>query len=98
MEDLAKLTFQYGGTVIMAVLFIVIYLDDRKNYKEEKKNNVQILGALADSNNNIAESLNLLKTSMDNQTCEFKNHDERAIKCFAEIKEGLIKIESEVKK
>lgn len=98
MEELAKIIFQYGGTVIMAVLFVWIFLDDRKNYKEEKSNTTQVLSELANSNNNIAESLNLLKTSMDNQTCEFKNHDERAIKCFSEIKEGLIKIESEVKR
>lgn len=98
MEELAKITFQYGGTVIMAVLFVWIYLDDRKNYKEEKKNNVQVLGQLATSTNNVAESLNLLKTSMDLQNNKFQIHDEREIKNTTEIKESLCRIEAEVKK
>ena len=42
------------------------------------------------SNRNIAESLNLLKTSMDNTNSEFKQHDERAIKGFQEIHEDLL--------
>jgi aspartokinase len=98
LEDIAKIVFQYGGTVIMAVLFIFIYLDDRKNYKEEKKNNVQVLSQLAASTNNVAESLNLLKTSMDHQNNKFQVHDERDIKNFSDIKEQLTRIESGVSK
>ena len=88
--NLGKLLFQYGGTVIMAVLFVVIFIEDRKNLKEEKNKNTTVLKELSASNNNIAESLNLLKTSMDNTNTEFKQHDERAIKGFQEVKEGLI--------
>ncbi len=92
---------KYGGLVLMAGLFIVyLYLDrkDRKEEKireaEEKKSERQetqaILNELSASNRNIAESLNLLKTSMDNTNNEFKQHDERAIKQFSEIKQDLI--------
>lgn len=89
MEEIAKLIFQYGGTVIMAVLFVIIFFEDRKNLNDEKDKNTTVLKELSASNNNIAESLNLLKTSMDNTNKEFSNHDERAIKNFEEIKESL---------
>lgn len=111
MEDLVKvvgLIMQYGGTTIMAALFVILlYLDrkdrkekeqteedERKTEREERKaereaNNV-ILKELSASNRNVAESLNLLKTSMDNTNSEFKQHDERAIKNFQKIHEDLI--------
>jgi len=97
MEELAKIIMNYGTSTIIIALFIWIYFDDRKNYKEEKKNNVEVLGQLANSNNNIAESLNLLKTSLDNQNNKFQMHDEREIKNTTEIKETLCRIESGVK-
>lgn len=101
IKDLSNLLFQYGGTVIMAVLFIVYLFLDRKDRKEkeaeekeDKKNereaNNAILKELSASNRNIAESLNLLKTSMDNTNNEFKQHDERAIKSFQDIHEDLL--------
>lgn len=90
-----------GGTIVMAVLFIVFLFYDRKDRKEkdkidneerkvEREANKKLLGELSASNRNIAESLNLLKTSMDNTNSEFRQHDERAIKQFAHIKEDLI--------
>lgn len=74
----------------MAALFVWIFIEDRKNLKEEKDKNTAVLKELSTSNNNIAESLNLLKTSMDNTNLEFRQHDERAIKEFSSIKENLI--------
>ena len=74
----------------MAALFVWIFIEDRKNLKEEKEKNTTVLKELSASNNNIAESLNLLKTSLDNTNVEFKQHDERSIKEFQEIKESLI--------
>ena len=92
---------KYGGLVLMAGLFIVYLYLDRKDRKEEKIREAEekkaerqetqaILNELSVSNRNIAESLNLLKTSMDNTNNEFKQHDERAIKQFSEIKQDLI--------
>lgn len=101
IKQIAGLIFQYGGTVIMAVLFVVYLFLDRKDRKqkeleekEEKKaerdSTNAVLKELSMSNRNIAESLNLLKTSMDNTNNEFKQHDERAIKGFQKINEDLI--------
>lgn len=96
MEEFASVISEYGGTVILAVLFIYVFITDRNERKEEKKNNTQILKELSISNNNVAESLNLLKTSIDTNTVEYRQHDERAIKQFASISEHLIKIEEKV--
>lgn len=90
-----------GGTVAMAVLFVIFLFYDRKDRKEkelqekeekklEREANNKILNELSASNKNIAESLNLLKTSIDTNTTEFRQHDERAIKSFEHIKEDLI--------
>ena len=101
IKQIAGLIFQYGGTVIMAVLFVVYLFLDRKDRKAkeleekedkkaERESTTAVLKELSASNRNIAESLNLLKTSMDNTNNEFKQHDERAIKSFQKIKEDLI--------
>lgn len=98
MEEFANLILNYGGTVILAALFIYIFIADRKDRKEEKENNTQVLKELSNSNNNIAESLNLLKTSIDTNTAEYRQHDERAIQQFSNISEKLIRIEDKLNK
>lgn len=100
LQTLEAIT-KYGGIVIMAGLFIVYLYLDRKDRKErekqereekklEKEAMTKVLNELSVSNRNIAESLNILKSSVDNQNSEFKQHDERAIKQFADIKQDLI--------
>lgn len=96
MDEIASVIFNYGGTVILAVLFIYLFFADRNEIKIEKANNTQALKELANSNQNIAESLNLLKTSINNNTAEYRQHDERAIKQFSHINEHLIKIEEKI--
>jgi hypothetical protein len=98
VEEFANLIFNYGGTVVLAALFIYIFIADRKDKKEEKENNTQVLKELSNSNNNIAESLNLLKTSIDNNTAEYRQHDDRAIQQFSNINEKLIRIEDKLGK
>ena len=98
MEEFANLIFNYGGTVVLAALFIYIFVADGKDKKEEKENNTQVLKELSNSNNNIAESLNLLKTSIDNNTAEYRQHDDRAIQQFSNINEKLIRIEDKLGK
>lgn len=98
MEEIVALVFNYGGTVVLAGLFIYVFVTDRKDKKEEKSNNTQILKELSNSNQNIAESLNLLKTSIDTNTAEYRQHDERAIKQFSHINEHLIKIEEKIER
>ena len=96
---------KFGGLVILAFLFIYVFFTDRKKQeqkdielKEEKKNNNAVLSELSTSNANIAESLNLLKTSIDNNTAEYRQHDDRAIQQFSNINEKLIRIEDKLNK
>ena len=98
MKEIVEIIFNYGGTLVLAALFVYMFLTDRKELKEEKKNNSQILKELSASNNNIAESLNLLKTSIEINTDEYKQHDERAIKGFNTMEMRLIKIEEKLNK
>ena len=91
MEEIISLLLEHGGTVVMAVLFVYIFLTDRKD-------NMRVLKELSNSNQNIAKSLNLLQISTDNNTAEYHRHDERAIEQFSNIKEHLIKIEEKIGK
>lgn len=93
MEETLQLIQSFGGLVILSGLFVWQWIEEKKTSKEEKSNNQKILKELANSNQNIAESLNLLKISIDIQSNEFKQHDERAIREFAEIKQEIMKME-----
>lgn len=100
IENIINLLLSNGGTVTMAVLFIIFLFYDRKDRKEKEKTEKEerkeerereskLMSELSASNQNIAESLNLLKVSMDNTNTEFRQHDERAIKEFEEIKTDI---------
>lgn len=89
--------------------FLYVFFSDRKSkeekekkkeaeLKEEKQNNSAVLKELSASNKNIAESLNLLRVSIDINTTEFRQHDERAITNFNDIEKHLIKIEEQTRK
>lgn len=97
MKEIAELVSNYGGLIILACLFIYIFLEDRNDRKDDKEENRKVLNELSKSNNNIAESLNLLKASIDNNTAEYRQHDDRAIKEFSKINEKLVEINSKIK-
>ena len=73
MEELKTILqsiFQYGGTVIMAGLFIWVFVTDKtKNNKLEEENNsmLKLLTEnqknFTESNNNIAKSLEIISNS-----------------------------------
>lgn len=64
-KEIAQALFQYGGTVILALLFIWVFITDKtKNDKLEEDNNV-MLKSLLDSNKNVAESNNNIAKSLD---------------------------------
>ena len=96
MEEFIKILLNQGGTVLLAVLFIYVFVEDRKSNKEEKANNTQVLKELSGSNQNIAESLNLLKVTIENNTAEYRHHDDKAEQNFSNINEHLVKIEEKL--
>lgn len=71
ISEIAQLVFQYGGTVIMAVLFVWVFITDKmKNNKLEEENNAMLKlltdnqKNIAESNNNIAKSLEIISNNL----------------------------------
>lgn len=64
IKDIIQAIFQYGGTVIMAVLFVWVFIQDKtKNNRLQEENNT-MLKILTESNNNIAKSLNIITNNL----------------------------------
>lgn len=63
-DKIALTIFQYGGTVVMAVLFIYVFFSDRKERNTTLKNNTEMLSALSQSNGNIAKSLDIISNNL----------------------------------
>ena len=71
MQDILNWLGDYGGTFVMAGLFVYVFLQDRRKNTKLLEDNAQMLEALTRSNNNIAksndniaESLTLMKENM----------------------------------
>lgn len=63
LSEIVQAIFQYGGTVIMAGLFVWVFVQDKtKNTKllEEIK---EVVKALTVSNENIAKSLEIISSN-----------------------------------
>lgn len=56
--------FQYGGTVIMAGLFVWVFIEDKKKNTKMLEDNTKMLQALSESNNNIAKSLDIISNNL----------------------------------
>lgn len=64
IAEIMKLVFQYGGTVIMAGLFIWVFIEDKKKNTKMLEDNTEMLKTLAQSNNNIAKSLDVITNNL----------------------------------
>lgn len=64
IAETAKVLFQYGGTVIMAGLFIWVFIEDKKKNTKMLEDNTEMLKTLAQSNNNIAKSLDIITNNL----------------------------------
>lgn len=68
--EIIQAVFQYGGTVIMAVLFVWVFIQDKtknsvllESNTEMLRNTTKLLEALTESNKNIAEgNINIAKS------------------------------------
>ncbi|MBQ9657666.1 MAG: hypothetical protein IJV31_02730 [Clostridia bacterium] len=64
LVEIIKTIFQYGGTLIMAALFVWVFIQDKtKNNKLQEDNNT-MLKVLTESNNNIAKSLDIIANNL----------------------------------
>lgn len=64
LKEIISAIFQYGGTIIMAALFVYVFFSDRKERNTTLQDNTKMLQALAQSNNNIAKSLDIISNNL----------------------------------
>ena len=64
IKEVADAIFKYGGTVIMAVLFIWVFIQDKTKNNKLLEDNSAMLKVLTESNNNIAKSLDIISNNL----------------------------------
>ena len=62
--EVIKAIFQYGGTLIMAALFVWVFIQDKTKNNKMLEDNTQMLKVLTESNNNIAKSLDIIASDL----------------------------------
>lgn len=63
-KDIAQALFQYGGTVIMAFLFIWVFIQDKTKNTKLLEDNTKMLQSLSQSNENIAKALDIISNNL----------------------------------
>lgn len=63
-SEIVQSIFQYGGTVIMAALFVWVFVQDKTKNNKLLENNTEMLQTLTQSNNNIAKSLDIISNNL----------------------------------
>lgn len=74
--------FQYGGTVIMAALFVWVFVQDKIKNTKMLEDNTKMVQSLSESNKNIAKALDIISNNLvtidgkidRNYEAEMKNH------------------------
>lgn len=64
IEQVITAIFQYGGTVIMAGLFVWLFFWIISKLNKMLEDNSKMLQAMSQSNNNIAKSLDIISTNL----------------------------------
>ena len=64
IKDLVQVVFQYGGTVIMAVLFVWVFILDKTKNNKLLEDNTKMLESLSRSNDNIAKALDIISNNL----------------------------------
>lgn len=63
-SEVVTAIFQYGGTVIMAALFVWVFVEDKRKNTKMLEDNTKMLQTLAESNQNIAKSLDIITNNL----------------------------------
>lgn len=63
-KEIITAIFQYGGTIIMAALFIWVFITDKTKNNRVLEDNTKMLQALTESNNNIAKALDIISNNL----------------------------------
>lgn len=62
--EVVSAIFQYGGTVIMAGLFVWVFVQDKTKNTKLLEENTKMVQALVESNQNIAKSLDIISNNL----------------------------------
>ena len=81
IKEIGSILFQYGGTVLMALLFVYFVIQDRTKNSALLEEIRELVKTLKVSNENIAHTLDLLQSG-----CE--KLDDKADRNFEAIKFG----------
>lgn len=63
-KDVVQAIFQYGGTVIMAALFVFTWYQDKTKNTKLLEDNTKMLQSLSQSNENIAKALDIISNNL----------------------------------
>lgn len=64
LKEIVQAIFQYGGTVIMAFLFVYVFFQDRTKNNKLLEDNTKMLESLSRSNDNIAKALDIISNNL----------------------------------
>ena len=65
VKDVVQSIFQYGGTVIMAVLFVWVFFQDRTRNNALLEEIRELVKTIKISNENISQTLDLLQSGCE---------------------------------
>ena len=78
--EVIKAIFQYGGTLIMAALFVWVFIQDKTKNNKMLEDNTQMLKVLTESNNNIAKSLDIIASNLVTIDSKFDRNYQELLK------------------
>lgn len=64
MNDMLHAIFNYGGTIIMALLFVWVFIQDKTKNSQLIEENSKMIESLVESNKNIAKSLDIISNNL----------------------------------
>lgn len=82
--EVIAMIFQYGGTVIMAGLFVWVFVSDKTKNQKLLEENTKMLETLSKSNDNIAKSLDLIQNNMITLDGKADRNYAEVVKCKKE--------------
>lgn len=88
ITETIKLIFQYGGTIVMAALFVWVFVTDKTKNNKAIESNTQMLQALTESNKALTESNNNIAKALDIISSNLLIIDHKADRNYEEIMKG----------
>ena len=79
-KDIAEALFDNGGTIIMALLFIWVFVQDKTKNNKLLEDNTKMLQSLSKSNENIAKALDIISSNLGSLDTKIDRNYESIVK------------------